>query len=93
MTKPNEVTREEMLDFLGRWKHCSQADQCPPEEMKKCIEVEDALRRLIEKQGEWQGTAKDLLDVRRNPNDAFRYIQESGKLLFQIRDFGKGKKR
>ena len=44
MSKP-EVNEKEMLDYLGRWKHCSQADQCPPEEMKRCIEAEDAIRR------------------------------------------------
>jgi hypothetical protein len=92
MKKPNEVAQKEMLDYLGRWKHCSQADQCPPEEMKKCIEAEDAIRRLIEKVGEWQKRAEKITSY-----EHLRSVGQVGQsnelyeFVMDIRDFDFGK--
>jgi len=97
MSKP-EVTREEMLDYLGRWKHCSQADQCPPEEMKRCIEAEDAIRRLIEERGEWEKKMAELVEIatklpRWDIIGMAKWMYEIQGILNLLRGFDLGKEK
>ena len=76
-------TQEEILNYLGRWKHCSQADQCPPEEMKRCIEAEESIRSLIVAFGRWQ-------KILREANEMTLFVI-TPRLLEEIRDFGEKK--
>ena len=94
MTEPNEKEMLELIDHniaIGEGIIKSAASRgVDTKHLERVVEIEKAIRRLIVERGEWQRRAKDLLDVRKNPNDAFRYIQESERLLFQIRDFREG---
>jgi len=93
MTKQSDPSEMDLLQ--GLYDHWA----CNKNRTRKDFRLYLGIVRLIKKHGEWEKkmgewtkTAKDLLDVRLNPNDAFRYIQESERLLFQIRDFREGEK-
>jgi len=96
VTEPNEKEMLELIDHniaIGEGIIKSAASRgVDTKHLERVVEIEKAIRRIIKERGEWQRRAKDLLDVRKNPNDAFRYIQESERLLFQIRDFREGEK-
>jgi len=82
MSEP-KVTREGMLEWLDRLGKLINFEPGSPDRP-----FEDAIRRLIEKVGEWQGRFQIMLEIgppEYNADDIFDLAKD-------IRDFGKEEK-
>ena len=82
MTKPNEPSKKQLLDWLDGHKPIGKQNPDHP-----CF---DALRRLVEEQGEWGKKAGDILSDTPRLYLAVLDHEDIMDLLKEIRDFGKG---
>ena len=85
-TKPSELTKGEMLRAISTafscyrtWRWGDEFGTMEPR--KENAEMEIAIRRLVEKQGEWQKKAGMILSVHRTMTE-----EETDDLLEEIRD-------
>ena len=85
MSKPSEVTREKMLEWM-RMARTGVID------IQNCIDIPDAIYRLIEKQGEWERIINELnMAMDECGIEMGGTMEPVWKILRQIRDFDFGK--